>query len=176
MPNFVDLSTGGWGGAIQDPLNSGQTPTMANFATLADALAGCATRVTPNACDQLFQAAKPPQGDAPGRHADGGEAIARNSAYQPERTFALLDSFYPVPNGKHMRATPFMPYLSFAPSAWVLPLKFTGGGNAGGAKVMFDSQGNAWVGATFSSAGKATTICGTAIYRSSRRTAARSPR
>ncbi|MFY9970474.1 MAG: hypothetical protein WAK41_13825, partial [Roseiarcus sp.] len=29
VPNFVDLSTGGWGGPIQDPLNSGQTPTMA---------------------------------------------------------------------------------------------------------------------------------------------------
>ena len=28
---------------IQDSLNSMQTPTMANFATLADALAGCAT-------------------------------------------------------------------------------------------------------------------------------------
>ncbi|MGA8874341.1 MAG: hypothetical protein WB555_02355, partial [Candidatus Korobacteraceae bacterium] len=27
VPNFVDLETGGWGGAIQDPLNSGQTPT-----------------------------------------------------------------------------------------------------------------------------------------------------
>ena len=48
VPNFVDLSTGGWGGTIQDPLNSGQTPTMANFATLADALAGCATRVSPS--------------------------------------------------------------------------------------------------------------------------------
>jgi hypothetical protein len=47
VPNFVEPSTGGWGAAIQDPLNSGQTPTMANFATLADALAGCATRVTP---------------------------------------------------------------------------------------------------------------------------------
>ena len=38
VPNFVDLSTGGWGEAIQGPLNSGQTPTMANFATLADLL------------------------------------------------------------------------------------------------------------------------------------------
>ena len=34
VPNFVDLQTGGWGSAIQDPLNSSQTPTMANFATL----------------------------------------------------------------------------------------------------------------------------------------------
>ena len=55
VPNFVDLQTGGWGEAIQDPLNSGQTPTMANFATLADVLAGCATRVTADACDKLLR-------------------------------------------------------------------------------------------------------------------------
>ena len=56
------ISTGGWGGPIQDPLNSGQTPTMANFATLADALAGCATRVWTDACTKLFAAAAPPKG------------------------------------------------------------------------------------------------------------------
>ena len=60
VPNFVDLQTGGWGAAIQDPLNSGQTPTMANFATLADVLAGCVTRVTADACSKLFAAATPP--------------------------------------------------------------------------------------------------------------------
>ena len=32
VPNFVDLQTGGWGTTIQAPLNSGQTPTMANVA------------------------------------------------------------------------------------------------------------------------------------------------
>ena len=58
----------------------------------------------------------------------------------------MLENFYPVPKGKPLlRPTPFMPYLSFAPSAWVLPLKFTGGGLSGGGKLMFDSQGNAWV-------------------------------
>jgi hypothetical protein len=31
------------------------------------------------------------------------------------RVFALLDTFYPAPQGKHLRATPFMPYLNFAP-------------------------------------------------------------
>ena len=46
VPNFVDLQTGGWGTAIQDPLNSSQTPTMANFATLADLLSGCVTLLT----------------------------------------------------------------------------------------------------------------------------------
>src|SRR5215471_14406527 len=40
VPNFVDLESGGWGEAIQGPLNSGQTPTMANFATLADIISG----------------------------------------------------------------------------------------------------------------------------------------
>ena len=60
VPNFVDLETGGWGAAIQDPLNGPQTPTMANFATLADVLAGCVTRVTPEACDKLFAASRHP--------------------------------------------------------------------------------------------------------------------
>jgi hypothetical protein len=41
-------------------LNSSQTPTMANFATLADVIAGCVTRVTADACDKLFVAATPP--------------------------------------------------------------------------------------------------------------------
>src|SRR5262252_2193155 len=45
VPNFVNLSTGGWGEAIQNPLNSSQTPTMANFATLADLISACVTRV-----------------------------------------------------------------------------------------------------------------------------------
>src|SRR5208283_166954 len=45
VPNFVDLETGGYGPTIQDALNSGQTPTMANFATFSSVLAGCVTGV-----------------------------------------------------------------------------------------------------------------------------------
>ncbi len=119
VTNFVDLTTGGWGTAIQDSLNSGQTPTMANFATLADVLAGCATRVTANACDGLFVAATPPKGDAPTDTLTVAESIARYPWYQPERLFALLDAFYPVSTGRSMRTVPFMPYLNFSPSAWV---------------------------------------------------------
>ena len=149
VPNFVDLPTGGWGGPIQDPLNSGQTPTMANFATLADALAGCATRVTPIACEMLFQAAKPPKGDAPTDTLTAAQSIARAPWYLPNRLFALLDFFYPVPAGKNLRPVPFMPYLNTAPSAWVLPLKFDGGGYRAGGKAGFDSEGNLWVGDNF---------------------------
>jgi hypothetical protein len=46
VPNFVDVETGGWGTAIQDAINSTQTPTLANFATLTNVVAGCITRVT----------------------------------------------------------------------------------------------------------------------------------
>lgn len=46
------------------------------------------------------------------------------------------------PKPPNMRPVPFMPYLVWAPSAWVLPLKFDGGGYRAGGKAMFDSEGN----------------------------------
>src|SRR5215467_14153967 len=149
VPSFVDLATGGWGGTIQDPLNSSQTTTMANFATLADALAGCVTRVVPDACSKLYGAAAGPTGTVPTDTLAAAESIARYPWYQPERVFALLDQFYKIPQGKTMRAVPYMPYLNFAPSAWVLPLKFDGGGYRAGGGAMFDSEGNLWTGDNF---------------------------
>jgi hypothetical protein len=149
VPSFVDLQTGGWGEAIQSPFNGGETPTMANFATLADALAGCATRVTANACENLFIAAAPPKGDTPTDTLTAAESIARYPWHQPQRVFGLISEFYQIPHGKNMRAVPFMPYLQKAPSAWVLPLKFGGGGYRAGGKGMFDSEGNLWVGDNF---------------------------
>jgi hypothetical protein len=143
VPNFVDLQTGGYGGTIQDAINSTQTPTMANFATLSTLLAGCATRVKADACSSFFAAATGPVGKEPADTLAAAESIARNSAYKPDRVFALLDDFYPVPKGQTLRATPFMPYLRVAPSAWILPLKFTGGGLSGPGKIMFDTEGNA---------------------------------
>ena len=149
VPSFVDLQTGSWGDVIQSPLNGGETPTMANFATLANVLSGCATRVTVNACESLFIAAASPKGEAPTDTLTAAQSIARYPWYQPQRLFSLLGQLYPIPAGKNMRAVPFMPYLNFAPSAWVLPLKFGGGGYRAGGKAMFDSEGNLWVGDNF---------------------------
>src|SRR5262245_54215432 len=149
VPSFVDLQTGRWGVAIQDPLNSGQTPTMANFATLADALAGCVTQVTADACDKLQAASAPPKGLVPTDTLTAAKSIARNPWYKPERVFALLDAFYPIAQGKPLRPVPHLPYLNRSPSAWVLPLKFDGGGYRAGGKAMFDSEGNLWVGDNF---------------------------
>jgi sugar lactone lactonase YvrE len=149
VPSFVNPATGAWGETIQDALNGGQTPTMANFATLADALAGCVARVAPDACSKLFAAAEAPVGAPPTDTLAAAQSIAKYPWYRPERVFALLDAFYPVPKGRNLRPVPYMPYLQFAPSAWVLPLKFDGGGYRAGGKAMFDGEGNLWVGNNF---------------------------
>src|SRR5262252_2625975 len=149
VPNFVDPINGGYGTTIQDALNSGQTPTMANFATLANVLAGCVVTVKQDACTQFFAASTPRSGKMPTDTLTALQGVARDSGYQPVRLFQLLDAFYPVPSGKNLRPTPFMPYLSWAPSAWVLPLKFTGGGLSAPGKVMIDSKGNVWAGDNF---------------------------
>ena len=76
------------------------------------------------------------------------ESIARYPWYRPD----ALRPARPVlssSSGKNMRAVPFMPYLNLAPSAWVVPLKFDGGGYRAGGKAMFDSEGNLWVGDNF---------------------------
>jgi hypothetical protein len=100
VPSFVDIQSGGWGTTIQDPLNGGQTPTMANFATLADVLATCVTRVTADACDKLFAAATSPKGSAPTDTLTAAESVVRYPWYKPERLFALVDQFYPVPQAR----------------------------------------------------------------------------
>ena len=149
VANFVDIETGGYGGAIQDALNSAQTPTMANFATLADVLAGCITQVTPDACSRFFAAATDPAGNVPTDTLTAAEMIAHNPWHQPAMVFELLAAFYPIPQGKFLRPAPFQPYLNFPPSAWVLPLKFTGGGLSAPGKLMIDGQGNCWAADNF---------------------------
>src|SRR5271165_3959306 len=87
-----------------------------NFATLANLLAGCITQVTPDACSRLFAAATDPYGNVPTDTLLAAVSIARYPWHQPEKIFALLNGFYPVPQGKNLRPTPFMPYLTWAPA------------------------------------------------------------
>jgi hypothetical protein len=148
VPNFVDLNTGDYGATILDPLNSAQTPTMANFATLGNVLAACVTQLKSDACNSLFRAAVSPTGTTPKDTLAATEFIVRYPWHQPDKVFAVFNELYPQPKaepGKLFRPTPFLPYLTFAPSAWVFPLKFTGGGLSAPGKLMFDSEGNAWV-------------------------------
>jgi DNA-binding beta-propeller fold protein YncE len=142
--NLVDLRTGGLGPVIQDPLNSSQTTTLATFNTLANLLAGCMTRVRGDACDKLFAAATPAGGTAPTDTLTAAQNIARNPSHHAQELFGLLDEFYPVPDGKLWREVPFVPYLSFAPSAWTLSLVYAGGGMNSLGGIAIDGEGNMW--------------------------------
>jgi hypothetical protein len=144
VPNFVDLTTGGLGPVIQDPLNSSQTTTLATFNTLGNLLGGCVTRVRGDACDKFFAAATPPGGTVPTDTLTAAQNIARNPSHQAQQLFALLDEFYPVPAGKLWRDVPFVPYLSFAPSAWTLSLVYAGGGMNSLGGIAIDGEGNMW--------------------------------
>lgn len=144
VPNLVDLTTGGLGPVIQDPLNSTQTTTLAVFNTLGALLSGCVTRVQADACERLFQAATPPGGAAPTDTLTAAEAIARHPWHQPARLFALLDRFYPAGAGPGSRAAPFRPYLLFAPGDWTLALRYAGGGLSGLGGIAIDAEGDVW--------------------------------
>ena len=144
VPNFVDLTTGGLGPVIQDPLNSSQTTTLATFNTLGNLLGGCVTRVRGDACDKFFAAATPPGGTVPTDTLTAAQNIARNPSHQAQKIFALLDEFHPVPAGKLWRDVPFVPYLSFAPSAWTLSLAYAGGGMNSLGGIAIDGEGNMW--------------------------------
>jgi len=144
VPNLVHLETGGLGPVIQDPLNSSQTPTLATFNTLANLLAGCITRVHGDACSKFFAVATPPAGVAPTDTLVASLNIARNPSHRAQSLFALLDAFYPVPAGKLWRPVPFIPYLSFAPRAWMLSLVYAGGGMNSLGGIAIDGEGNMW--------------------------------
>jgi streptogramin lyase len=144
VPNLADLETGGLGPVIQDPLNSSQTTTLATFNTLANLLTGCITRVQGDACDKFFAAATPPGGVVPTDTLTAVQNIARNPSHQAQKLFALFDAFYPVPKGELWRAVPFIPYLSFSPSAWTLSLVYSGGGLNSLGGIAIDGEGNMW--------------------------------
>ena len=144
VPNLVNLETGGLGPVIQDPLNSSQTPALATLNTLANLLAACITRVRGDACNALFGATTPPGGAAPTNTLTAAHNVARHPTHHAQSLFALLDAFYPVPVGKGWRPVPFIPYLSFAPSAWTLSLVFAGGGLNSLGGIAIDGDGNMW--------------------------------
>jgi streptogramin lyase len=141
--NLVDLKTGGLGPVIVNPLNGPQTTALAKFNTLGIILSGCIVAL-PDACNKLFAAATPPGGSAPVDTLSAAHNIARFPWHNAAGLFALLDEFYPVPEGKRYRDVALVPYLYYAPSAWTLSLVYSGGGFYGVGGAAIDSEGNFW--------------------------------
>jgi sugar lactone lactonase YvrE len=143
VPNLVDVESGGLGPVVTNALNGPQTTTLAKLNTLGILLSGCVTAL-PDACDKLFAAATPPGGVAPTDTLQAAQNIARHPAHNAGKLFALLDEFYPVPQGKRYRNVALIPYLYYAPSAWTLSLVYSGGGFYGVGGAAIDSEGNFW--------------------------------
>jgi sugar lactone lactonase YvrE len=150
VPNLADVTTGGFGSAVQDPLNSTENTTLATLGTLANLLAGCVNEVQADACKSLFAATTATGSDAPADTLAATEAIALRPAAHP-KLFGLLASFYPVPPPPSypVRPAPYVPNLEHAPSAWTLALKFSGGGIDAPGKIAIDRDGNVWTGDNF---------------------------
>ena len=146
VPNFVNLETGGWGSVIIDPLNSNRSTTLATFDTLASLITAAATVASDDWRSRFFQAATPTGGETPSNTLDAMASIARELWAHPKELFGLFDEMYPQPKDGTRRAAPFVPYLSYAPDDFALMLCFAGGGMNSPGRLMFDANGNMWVG------------------------------
>lgn len=131
--------------------SKGPNNAIALMATLGTEppLAGCVTRVQSDACAKLFAAATPPGGAAPTDTLSAAQAVARHPWNQPQKLFALLDAFYPVPKGQRWREAPFIPYLNYAPVTWPLALTYAGGGLNSLGGIAIDGDDNAWAADNF---------------------------
>ncbi len=124
---------------------------MANFATLADLLSGCVTRVKADACGSLFAATAPPGGGLPTNTLNAALSIALYPWREPGKIYDLLRQFYHVSRSNRpcLRFRTCHRTLTGRQAHGSCPLKFDGGGYRAGGKATFDSEGNLWVGDNF---------------------------
>lgn len=155
LPNagamFFNLVTseGKPAGTIALPPNGSKTEALATLNSLADILSGCVRDAAD--CEALFEAATPPGGDAPTDTLAAAQAIALSPGAAAADVFALLPA-----------RTPYKPFLTQAPVAWTIALKFTAGGFDGPGAMAFDADANVWVTNNFmppdTTAGKQLTV------------------
>ena len=146
VSNFVDVSTGGWGQTLVDPLNSYQSTTLATFDTLASLTTAFATSANDDWRGRFLAASTPGAGSAPGDTMQALAGIARQSWTHAKELYALFNEAYPQPADGRRRAAPFVPYLAYVPDDFALILRFAGGGIGSPGRLMFDADGNLWSG------------------------------
>jgi hypothetical protein len=146
VPNLVDLTTGGWGKVLLDPLNSSMTTTMANLDTLGSLITASITVANDDWRARFYKAATPTGGATPKNTLEAIAAIAREPWADPKDLYALFDEAYPLPAPDGRRSAPFVPYLVYPPADFALSLAFSGGGDYANGRFMFDAEGNLWCG------------------------------
>jgi hypothetical protein len=146
VPNLVDLTTGGWGKVLLDPLNSSMTTTMANLDTLSSLITASFTVANDDWRTRFYKAATPTGGATPKNTLEAMAGIAREPWANPKDLYALFDEAYPLPAPDGRRSAPFAPYLVYTPDDFALSLAFSGGGDYANGRFMFDAEGNLWSG------------------------------
>jgi hypothetical protein len=146
VPNLVDLSTGGWGKVLLDPLNSSMTTTLANLDTLGSLISAFAIVANDDWRARFLKASTPAGGATPKNTLEAMAGIAREPWAAPKELYGLFDEAYPLPAPDARRSAPFAPYLVYAPDDFALSLSFSGGGVYANGRFMFDSEGNLWSG------------------------------
>ncbi|MGA3317020.1 MAG: hypothetical protein ABSC64_11360 [Candidatus Korobacteraceae bacterium] len=146
VPNLVDLTTGGWGKVLLDPINSSMTTTMATLDTLGSLITATFTVANDDWRARFYKAATPTGGATPKNTLEAMAGIAREPWTDPKDLYALFDEAYPLPAPDGRRSSPFAPYLVYAPADFALSLCFSGGGDYANGRFMFDPEGNLWSG------------------------------
>ena len=146
VANLVDLTTGGWGKVLLDPLNSTRTTTLANLDTLGSLVTAFFTVADDSWRARFLKAATPTGGPTPKNTLEAMAGIARTPWAAPKELYALFDEAYPLPAPDARRSAPFAPYLVYVPDDFALSLSFSGGGVYSNGRFMFDAEGNLWSG------------------------------
>jgi hypothetical protein len=160
VPNLVNLQSGGWGTVIIDGLNLTRSTTLANFNTLASLITYAGTSAGDDWRTRFFKAATPTGGTTPSNTLGAMAGIARESWAHPKDLYALFVEAYPQVKEGLPTATPFVPYLQYAPEDFALILRFAGGGNYAPGRVMVDAEGNLWSGSNWMAGSQSSAVTG----------------
>lgn len=148
--NLADIGTGNIADLLAGPPNGNETQTLREFNSLANLLAGCVSHS--GRCSRLFALATPPGGPVP---TDTLQA-ALNIAHFPGQNAGALFRLSNVAKAYH-------PVLPKAPDTWTLALLYDGGGGMldGPGNMVFDADGNVWIGNNYKFKASAfTSTCG----------------
>jgi sugar lactone lactonase YvrE len=137
LRNLVKLRTGGIANLLGSAPNGSKTQTLREFNSLANMLAACVRGRLTRGCKQLFNLARSPGGSK----AKNTLQAALNIAHSPGKKVADLYDL-------SMEANVYTPVLKDAVGTWTLALLYDGGGKQldGPGNMVFDKEGNVWIG------------------------------